>query len=72
MANAKMSLSEVMNDMRRRGCKISYGSLVSGADSGAYPFIKLLRVSENGRRTNLILRCVYERWAEEHLGGYMV
>ena len=66
-----MNVAEVMNDMRRRGFKISYRTLASGIERDAYPFAMLISESKNGRRQFLILRKVYERWADENLGGYV-
>ena len=66
-----MNVAEVMNDMRRRGFKISYGSLASGIESGVYPFAEVISVSKNGRRQYLIFRKDYEFWADGKLGGYV-
>lgn len=66
-----MNVAEVMDDMRKRGCKISYGTLVNGIHEEAYPFATQIGESKNGRRQFLILRKVYERWADEYLGGYV-
>jgi hypothetical protein len=71
MAGAKMNAADVMTDMRKRGCKVSYQTLVRGIDLGVYPFAILISTSPNGRRQYLILRKDYERWADEKLGGYV-
>lgn len=66
-----MNVADVMADMRKRGCKISYGTLVNGIDRGAYPFAMQIGESKNGRRQFLILRKSYEHWADDKLGGYV-
>jgi hypothetical protein len=71
MAGAKMNVADVMADMRKRGCKVSYQTLVSGINIGLYPFVTLISKSKNGRRQFLIFRKDYERWADEKLGGYV-
>jgi hypothetical protein len=71
MAGAKMNVSDVMKDMRKRGYKISYGTLVNGIDMDVYPFANQIGESKNGRRQFLIFRKDYESWANEKLGGYV-
>ena len=66
----KMTLANVCDDMRRRGMSISHKSLSNGIVSGLFPFGKLVCESEaTGRRTFLILRKDYTRWADENLGS---
>ena len=69
-ASATMNVNEVMADMRKRGCRIAYGNLMNGVEMGLFPFVHTLAVSKGGRRSNMILRTEYERWADENLGGY--
>lgn len=67
----KMSSNEVIEDMRRRGFRIGYRSLTIGFEKGIYPFIRLMGVGESGRKSFLILRKEYEKWADENIGGYI-
>lgn len=67
MARPKMTVNEVLTDMRSRGFPISPKTFNEGIDSGAFPFARVLGYSDTGRRNILILRRDYEAWAEEYL-----
>lgn len=67
MPNPRMTLTEVVADMRSRGMRIKPHTLSDGIASGVFPFGSILSVGETGRRSILILRCDYEKWAAEKL-----
>lgn len=67
MLKPKMTLLDVCNDMRSRGAGMTQKTVADGIESGAFPFGKILSVT-NGRRHLLILRKDYETWANENLG----
>ncbi len=68
---ARMTLAQVMQDMRRRGLPISQNSLSTGIQNGTFPFAKVVSVGETGRRTFFILSTNYHAWAAENLGPYL-
>lgn len=47
--------------------RIKPHTLSDGIASGVFPFGSILSVGETGRRSILILRCDYEKWAAEKL-----
>lgn len=63
----RMTLQDVMVDMRSRGLRMNMASISTGIKCGAFPFGKVLNVGGTGRATFLILRSDYERWADENL-----
>ena len=67
MQRPKMTLNEVCSDLRRRGAGMTQKTISDGIASGAFPFGKVLSVT-NGRRHILSLRKDYEAWADENLG----
>lgn len=68
MSSPKISVTDVIKDMRKHGMSMSPRTFFYGIESGAFPFAKIIGVSENtGRRTVLIMRKDYEEWAEEYL-----
>lgn len=70
MPNPRMTVNEVLDDMRSRGFKISPKTFNEGTDAGCFPFVKILGISEaTGRRNVLIMRKDYETWAREYLDG---
>lgn len=70
MASPRMTVNEVLNDMRRRGFKISPKTFSEGVDAGCFPFVNVLSQSEaTGRRNVLIMRKDYEAWAQEYLNN---
>ena len=64
MTNPKMTINEVVADMRSIGMKVGHGTVSDGIVSGLFPFGKLLAESPSGRRTFIILRKEYEKWKE--------
>lgn len=67
MKKARMTVHDVIADMRERGFPIGLKTLSAGIDQGLFPFIRVIGVGETGRRNLLILRKDYEDWAEEYL-----
>lgn len=67
MGKEHMNVNEVMNDMREHGLRMSPGKFNLMVDAGMLPFVKVLRISPNGRRTQVILRKDYEDWRKEKL-----
>lgn len=67
MARRKLTLSinETLAIMREAGVPASSASLADGIESGAYPFGRLVRKSESGRRTFEIFVVDLRRWLEE-------
>ena len=65
----RMTVAEVMQDMRRRGQPISHSFLCDLMASGECPFATHLRTGATGRRTFLILRKDYENWINANLLG---
>lgn len=62
MTCERMTLAEVVADMRRRGMKIKESTVSDGIASGIFPFGSILGISPTGRRNFLILRRDYEDW----------
>lgn len=67
----RMTVHQVMSDMRSRGIPIGQQSLIGGIERGAFPFGRVISVGETGRRTLLIPAASYYSWADEHLGPYL-
>lgn len=67
----RMTIAQVMRDMRSRGIPIGQKNLTIGIESGAFPFGRVISVGKTGRRTLLITAANYYSWADEHLGPYI-
>lgn len=67
MNRVHMNVNEVMEDMREHGFPISPKKFNQMVDAGLLPFVNILRISPNGRRTQIILRKDYESWRKETL-----
>lgn len=65
----RLTVNELLSDMRSRDFNISQKTLYEGIDAGCFPFIRVLGVGKTGRRNLLIMRRDYETWANEYLGG---
>ena len=68
MNKLEMTVNEVINDMRNHGLRMSQKKFNIMVDSGILPFVKVLYVSPNGRRTQVIFRREYEAWRDNNLG----
>lgn len=65
----RMTLDDVLLDMRSRGMPMHKKTLSDLLKSGAFPFAILASVGKTGRANFIILRSQYEAWAEENIGG---
>lgn len=63
----RMTMNEVMDDMRVCGFPISQKTLSDGMVAGVFPFGTLLSTGQTGRRTFMILRRDYETWKNENM-----
>lgn len=69
MEKPRMTLSEVLAEMRRRGMSIGQATLADMIEAGKVPFATMIGYGDTGRRSFLIMRKDFERWADEYLGG---
>ena len=71
MANLspRMTLDDVLNDMRSKGMPMSKKSLCECLKQGVFPWAHTIGTGPNGRNNYLIMRRDYEAWASEYLGG---
>lgn len=63
----RMTLAEVLGEMRERGMPIGQGALSDGIENGVFPFGRVMSTGKTGRRQFLILRKDFEAWAEQYL-----
>lgn len=63
----RMTMNEVMSDMRSCGFSISQKTLSDGMVAGVFPFGTLLSTGQTGRRMFMILRRDYETWKNENM-----
>lgn len=66
----RMTLREVVEDMRRHGMNIAEPVVSNCLKTGAFPFGHQVAVGTTGRTTFLIMRKDYEDWAKEYLEPY--
>ncbi len=64
----RMTVNDVLTEMRRRGMSIGQETLANGIADGTFPFGKVMGIGKAGRRNFLILRRDFEKWAEDYLG----
>ena len=64
----RMTLDDVIVDLRSRGCPINKKVLSDLLKNGTFPFATVLNVGKTGRTSFLILRPQYEAWANENIG----
>ena len=69
MGKAMMTLKDVADDMRSRGCSLALRTIADRIEDGTFPFGKITSTGNSGRRTFIIFRKDYESWADEYLGG---
>ena len=67
--NPRMTLDDVLNDMRSKGMPMSKKTLCDCLRQGVFPFAHTISTGTNGRNNYLIMRRDYEIWANEYLGG---
>lgn len=65
----RMTVNDVLTEMRKRGMPIGQGTLSDGIADGTFPFGKVISTGKAGRRNFLILRADFERWAKTYLEG---
>lgn len=63
----RMTLAEVLGEMREHGMSIGQGVLSDGIENGTFPFGRVMSTGKTGRRRFLILRKDFEAWAEQYL-----
>ena len=66
----RMTLDDVLEDMRANGMKIGKDVLSNCLKLGIFPFGHVVSVSANGQSTFLIMRKDYDDWAKEYLQAY--
>lgn len=67
MDKLTMTVNEVLGDMRQNGIRMSPKKFNFMTDEGMLPFVKVIRVSEGGRRTLVIMRREYQTWLKSIL-----
>lgn len=67
MTGPRMTVKQVMDDMKIRGLPMTYKTVTECLKSGVLPFGHVLNEGGSGRTTFLIFRKDYETWANEYL-----
>ena len=67
MASPRMTLDDVLADMRAHGMSMQKQLLSECLKQGIFPFAHILGIGPTGRTTFLILRRDYQKWADEYL-----
>ena len=65
---ARMTLDDVLSDMRSRGCPMGKKILSDLIKNGTFPFGTIVSVGKTGRTSFVILRPQYEEWADKNIG----
>lgn len=65
--NPRMTLDDVLEDMRAHGMSIGKDVLSNCLKQGVFPFAHVIGSATSGRACFLIMRKDYEAWAEEYL-----
>lgn len=65
--NPRMTLDDVIDDMRSRGMPMNKANLSHCLKEGIFPFAHVIGYSPTGRANFLIMRRDYEVWADEYL-----
>ena len=65
--NPRMTLDDVLADMRANGMSIQKQVLSECLKKGIFPCATVLGISPTGRANFLIMRRDYEKWAAEYL-----
>lgn len=66
----RMTLKEVVEDMRAYGMSVTEDVVSHCLKEGAFPFGRQIAVGVTGRTTFMIMRKDYEDWAKEYLVPY--
>ncbi|MBQ3503698.1 MAG: hypothetical protein IJA75_03215 [Oscillospiraceae bacterium] len=69
--NPKMTLTEVLQDLRQHGVPMGAPALSHCMETGVFPFAHVLGKGPTGRTYFLIMRKDYEEWAKEYLAPYV-
>lgn len=69
MKSPTMTLNECATEMRNHGIRCSEMDVADAIEHGIYPFGRVKRVGNTGRRTFEIWRVDFERWLKERTGG---
>lgn len=69
MKKPRMTLSEVLTEMRSRGLSMGQATLADMIEEGKVPIATMIGYGDSGRRSFLILRADFEEWAAKYLGG---
>lgn len=67
MGKFRLTLNDVVLDMRERGLKMTKKTLADAIESGYFPFGKVISIGDNGVRNILIMRKDYEDWVDRYL-----
>ena len=67
MASPRMTLEDVVVDMRSHGISINKKTLSECLKQGVFPFASIVSISPTGRANFMIMRRDYQKWAEEYL-----
>lgn len=68
-AKLKVGINEARNILAAAGIPMSNVTLADGIAAGIYPFGRVVRVTETGRRTFEIFRVDLLAWAESKKAG---
>lgn len=68
MQKPRMTLADVMKDMRDRGLPMTMKTISDCLKNGTLPFGHVINAGASGRTTFMIFRKEYEAWADEYLG----
>lgn len=63
----RMTLDDVLADMRAHGMHMGKQTLMECLRSGIFPFATILGTGPTGRINFLIMRKDYDKWANEYL-----
>ena len=63
----RMTLDDVLADMRAHGMSMDKGILSQCLKEGVFPFAHIIGTGPTGKATFLIMRRDYEAWAREYL-----
>ena len=66
----RMTLDDVLTDMRAHGMSMSKDALSHCLREGIFPFAHIINPGVTGKTNFLIMRKDYEAWAKEYLEIY--
>lgn len=68
MDSPRMTIDDVLNDMRSKGMPMSKKTLCECLKKEIFPWAHTISTGPNGRNNYLIMRRDYLNWAKEYLG----